>query len=231
MEEVVGYITSTGSSWAGNVETATFTVITEPFERYLDVRGVGEVPPTEEDGKPDEESTRYRKAFPVRHPWWFRRISPGGWAKVEHGIQWRYKDYKPQDSIVISYFMTEFPRLAEEVSPFVNQFLENLSGTAAAVSGRQQLRHTLQPNRSKDPETSPARQRVVELQRLKQLLLATYGKEPEDELVKKHVAGQLWYEPRKDFRMENLGREEKAVLHQFEVRIERAKGTQSSPKN
>ena len=40
MQEMAGYITSTGSSWSGNVKTATFTVITEPFESYLERRGV-----------------------------------------------------------------------------------------------------------------------------------------------------------------------------------------------
>ena len=227
MEEVVGYITSTGSSWLGKVEAASFTVITGPFERYLDVRGVGEEPPTAESAKPDEEAMRFRKAFPVRHPWWFRKISPDGWTKVENGIQWRYKDYKPQDAIVVSYFMTQFPRLPEEASSFVDPFLENLSDTATAVAGRQQPKQALA---GKEPGPSLAQQRVVELQRLKQLLLATWGKEPEDELVKGHVAGQLWYEPRKDFTMDNLNKTQKAVLHEVDVRIEKEKA-QTSPKN
>ena len=227
MEEVVGYITSTGSSWLGKVEAASFTVITGPFERYLDVRGVGEEPPTAESAKPDEEAMRFRKAFPVRHPWWFRKISPDGWTKVENGIQWRYKDYKPQDAIVVSYFMTQFPRLPEEASSFVDQFLENLSDTATAVAGRQQPK---QAQAGKEPGPSLAQQRVVELQRLKQLLRATWGKEPEDELVKGHVAGQLWYEPRKDFTMDNLNKTQKAVLHEVDVRIEKEKA-QTSPKN
>ena len=40
--DMAGYVTSTGSSWAGNVETAKFTLITEPFERYFGHRGVTE---------------------------------------------------------------------------------------------------------------------------------------------------------------------------------------------
>jgi hypothetical protein len=46
--EQVGYITSTGSSWAGNVERATFSVITEPFETYLNFRGWAEESLTEQ---------------------------------------------------------------------------------------------------------------------------------------------------------------------------------------
>lgn len=231
MEEVVGYITSTGSSWAGRVDTATFTIITRPFERYLDVRGVGEEPPTEDNAKQDEETIRYRKAFPVRHPWWFRKLSPDGWTKVDNGIQWRYKDYKPQDPLVVSYFMTEFPRRPEEASSFVDQFLENASDTATAVASRQRLKQALATNTDKGPEPGPARQRVVELQRLKQLLLATWGKEPEDELVKRHVAGQLWYEPDKEFSIDKLDAGRKAILDQIDVRIEKEKGTQSLPRN
>lgn len=231
MEEVIGYITSTGSSWAGNVEDATFTVITEPFERYLSVRGIGEELPTEDDEKQDEEAMRYRRAFPVKHPWWFRQISPVGWKPVEHGIQWRYKNFKPQDSIVVSYYMTEFPRLPEEVSPFVDQYLNNLSDAASATFGRQQFDKTMLPHeKSKAKSTGPT-QRLIEIRRLKQLLLATYGKEPEDPLVKQHVAAQLWYEPRVDFRMESLTKSQKAVIQIIDSRITGATAKlQNAPK-
>jgi hypothetical protein len=85
--EMAGYVTSTGSSWAGNVETARFTVLTEPFERYLNHRGW-----TEQDANP---------IFPVRYPWWFRQVTPTGWQAVKGGVQWSYKDFKPKDPITI----------------------------------------------------------------------------------------------------------------------------------
>jgi hypothetical protein len=213
MEEVVGYITSTGSSWAGNVENATITVITAPFEHYLDVRGIVEAVPTGSFDKQNDEDMRYRKNFPVRHPWWFRTISPIGWKRIEDGIQWHYQDYKPQNAIVVTYFMTEFPRLPEEVSAFVDQFLENISDNDGPLSGRHQLK----------PQS-----KVEELRRLKQLLIATYGREPDDDYVRQHVAGQRWYEPRKNFTIENLTKTQKAVLSQIDARIQNAKETQSS---
>ena len=40
MLEIAGYTTETGATWSGNVEKATFTVITKPFERYLGFRGL-----------------------------------------------------------------------------------------------------------------------------------------------------------------------------------------------
>jgi hypothetical protein len=63
--DMAGYITSTGASWAGDVEIATFTVITEPFEKYFNRRGIGE----ESDSDMDQESAeRFNSSFPVRHP-------------------------------------------------------------------------------------------------------------------------------------------------------------------
>jgi hypothetical protein len=219
MEEVVGYITSTGSSWAGNVDSATFTVITEPFERYLDVRGIGEEPPGVGEAQ-GEDAKRYRQAFPVLHPWWFRTVSPAGWKKVDHGLQWTYEDFKPQDSIVLSYYMTELPRLPEEVSPFINQFLENFSGTKE-LAGRDQLKRFLDQDGAKGTKrTSP--DPVIELPRLRELILATYGKEPEDESVKQIVAAQIWYESRKEFNLNDLTKIQQAVLAQFDVHIAKA---------
>jgi hypothetical protein len=77
---------------------------------------------------------------------------------------------------------------------------------------------------------SPAGQ-VVQLQRLKEVLLATYGREPRDQVVKNYVNGQLWYEPRKDFSVENLSKTQKAVLREFDLRIAKARQTETPPKN
>jgi hypothetical protein len=230
MEEIVGYITSTGASWAGDVKSATFTVITAPFERYLDVRGIGEEPPLVPGDKQDKGEEMDRKMFPVQHPWWFRTVSPGGWKNVENGIQWHYEDYKPHDPIVVSYIMTEFPRLPSEASAFVSKFLENLSDSDSALSARQQLEFLLKPpseghhRRSSIPD-------VVALQQLKELLLATYGREPDDESVKRHVASQVWYQPQANFSIDNLTMTQKAILNEIDARIEMAKEAQSRSKN
>ena len=69
--EMAGYITSTGSSWAGNVENATFTLITDPFERYLNYRGMGEETPSGNTATEQRETP-----FPIQHPWWFKKITP-----------------------------------------------------------------------------------------------------------------------------------------------------------
>jgi len=187
--EMAGYITSTGASWAKNVETATFKLITKPFEKYFDRRGIGE----EADEEMDREGAeRFNSSFPVRHPWWFRKIEPQGWEPIEGGVQWKYEDYKPKDSITVRYYTTPFPQLPTEVDALMDRFLKQLGQSESAV---------------------------VQLGRLKQVLLATYGKEPEDQLVKTFVSQQLWYESRRDFSIGSLTARQKTVLEKFDERI------------
>jgi hypothetical protein len=121
--DMAGYITSTGSSWAGNVETATFTVITGPFEQYLGRRGITEE--TQID-MTTEKAEQFDSSFPVRHAWWFRHIKPSGWKEVKQGLRWTYKDFKPKEPIEIAYYMTQLPQVPDEVDPFLNRFLEGL---------------------------------------------------------------------------------------------------------
>ncbi len=187
--DMAGYITSTGSSWAGNVEMAKVTLITEPFERYFEHRGI-----TEEDsvGSNPEEKEQFNSTFPVRHPWWFRRIEPEGWQEVKGGVQWHYKDFKPKESIEVRYYTTPFPRLPEETDAFVDGFVKALG--------------------SKGPV-------APQLVRLKQVLLAVYGCEPNDQAAKAFVSQQLWYEPRKGWPTARLNAEQRAVLQKMDRRV------------
>lgn len=187
--DTAGYITSTGSSWAGNVESAKFTVITEPFEKYFDRRGILEDTPP----KPgSEEYEALNSSFPVRHPWWFRQIEPAGWKPIKGGVQWEYTDFKPKNVIEVRYYTTPFPRLPEEVNPFVNTFLKALG----------------------PKESAP-----TQLARLKEVLLAVYGCEPLDPVSKAFVSAQIWYKPAKDCSISTLGSKEKAVLQQLDKRF------------
>ena len=187
--ETIGYITSTGSSWSGNVEKAVFTVLTEPFERYLERRGFMEDSDTDITA---EEAKRVSEDFPVAHPWWFREISPGGWKPIEHGVQWNYVNFKPKDPIEINYVMTQLPSRPKEVEPFLNVFLKRVGQGESAIG---------------------------ELEKLRQFLLATYGEEPTDPEVKEIASAQRWYSPRKDFMVANLTAKQKAVLDQITKRI------------
>ena len=189
----MGYITSTGSSWSGNVKKAKFTVLTAPFEKYLYRRGF-----TEEEGAElkGEQLDRYKSSFPVAHPWWFRRIKPGSWKAVEGGVQWEYEDFKPKDAIEISYYVTQVPSLPEEVDPFLDRFLAGLGPNELAAT---------------------------ELGHMKEIVLAIYGKEPTEVIVKNFVSQQLWYAPKGDFSAAGLTEAQKAVLNKIDERIAAAK--------
>jgi hypothetical protein len=107
-------------------------------------------------------------------------------------VRWQYKDYKPKEAISVSYYTTPFPRLPEEVDALVDRFLKGLERGEAAAT---------------------------ELGRLRQVILATYGKEPEDQGAKAFVSQQLWYEPRKDFAFSRLRADQEAVLKKIDTRI------------
>jgi hypothetical protein len=203
--EFAGYITSTGSSWAGNVERAMFTVITDPFERYLNHRGWEESLPLEmadeKDRRPpelmDEMTKVARDRYPVQHPWSFRKITPDGWQKVEGGVQWEYKDFKPKDAISVAYYLTQFPGLQREVGQFVELVRRAIGNTG-------------------DPRPK--------LRLVRELLLATYGREPDDAAARAFASAQFWYAPRKDFKASDLTDSQKAVLKELDARIAQITG-------
>jgi hypothetical protein len=67
-----------------------------------------------------------------------------------------------------------FPEAPDEVDVFVDRFLKRLMPSDSAVE---------------------------ELERARDVLLATYGKEPADSMTKRFAEQQLWYTPRKNFSM------------------------------
>jgi hypothetical protein len=188
-----GYITSTGSSWSGNVETATFTLITDSFERNLERNGI-----PENAAQPDKETQR-PAPFPLQQPWWFRQVAPEGWKPVKGGVQWSYRDYKPKDAIEVRYFLTQLPNTPDDVDKFATWFTKKLKPGVSVAD---------------------------ELTRVKDVLLAIYGKEPADSLTRRFVEDQLWYAPLKTFSMANLSETQKAMLEKLDVRITLAKRIQ-----
>ena len=77
--------------------------------------------------------------------------------------QWQYNDFKPKDKIEVRYYTTPFPRLPEETDAFVNRFVKAGKGTGRTTTGS-----------------------------LKQVLLAAYGCEPNDQAANAFVSQQLW---------------------------------------
>ncbi|HEV2970509.1 MAG TPA: hypothetical protein VGY55_11005 [Pirellulales bacterium] len=188
--EIAGYTTETGSSWAGSVEKATFKVVTAPFEKYLEHRGLLE---RKLDDLPADEREIMKMNYPVHYVWSFRDVQPTGWQPVEGGVKWEYKDYKPKDAITIRYFLMQFPRQHSEVDPWVDAILRNIP----------------------DPH-----QQAGELAVAKQILMATYGQEPTDEAARAFAEDQIWYARRKDFAISKLSKEQQAVLAAVDRRLE-----------
>ena len=171
----LGYITETGSSWAGNVNKGSFKVITEPFEKYLDnidLFGGGE--------------------YEVIHrPRWFRKVLPEGWVPIKNGINWEYKDFKPQKLISIYYFVSNLPKFSKDVDSFLDLLNSNY------------------------------RLNKEDLVIIKEIILATYGKEPVNISAKKFVEDQIWYQPLKNFSQETLSLEQQKIIKKFDRRIKK----------
>jgi len=190
MLEVAGYTTETGSSWSGNVETATFTAITKPFEQYLDYRGLLE---TKVADLPADARKTMVNSFPVSRVWSYRDVQPAGWHAVNEGIEWEYKNYKPKDPITIRYFLMQFPRVESEVDPWVDAIIRTI------------------PDQDRQP---------AELAIARQILLATYGQKPSDDVARAFAENQIWYSPRADFALSKLTEEQKAVLKALDRRCD-----------
>jgi len=187
--ELAGYITSTGSSWSGNVDTAKFAVYLDKFEEYFNHRGITEEDPSKMSA---EQAERFSASFPLNRPWWFREISPTGWKPIEGGIQWEYQDYKPQRPIEVAYYMTQLPKTASDVHPFVELFLKDIRKNDSAAD---------------------------QLSKLREFILATFGKEPQGPAVRAFASDQKWYAPRKDFSLSELSSEQRGVLDALDKEI------------
>ncbi len=56
---------------------------------------------------------------------------------------------------------------------------------------------------------------------IKEIILATYGKEPVDISAKKFVEDQIWYQPLKNFSLETLSLEQQEIIKEFERKIKK----------
>ncbi len=106
-----GYVTTTGNSWAGDIEKATFRVHLGEFEEYLKKRGAMEELPTD----PYFEKKKKRPAFASL----IRDVQPAGWKQKEHKrygptIEWEYKKFKPKQELSVLYLFSVLPKTVSE---------------------------------------------------------------------------------------------------------------------
>jgi hypothetical protein len=117
------YVTETGSSWAGRIEKAVFRVETESLARCMKDRPVSDTDPPEPQG--EREGAAFQGSFPMRTGAFYQMIEPRGWKyDATWGITtWEHKDYKPSDSLHLSYYILAFPRTAEDCDTWVRRLL------------------------------------------------------------------------------------------------------------
>lgn len=181
-----GYITETGSSWAGKVKSASFELKTSSFERYLSHRRINE------DDEQNALAEGHHAAMMTHEPWWYRDLSPEGFELTENGVRWAYRDYEPRDPIKFGYYLTMLPR------------------TPAAVDTMLQYIKI---------QTLDDGIEIKNIQLLRQVILASYGEQPTDEAERKFVESQNWYHPRKDFSIDRLTPNQKAILARLDERL------------
>src|ERR1700751_4600409 len=135
--------------------------------------------------------------LPAYHTWWYQALSPAGWHELsEGGVQWRYSDFKPKDPISISYYLTQLPSSADDVPAFV----EHLRALSTDTDNLQE-----------------------KLSLIQEIVLASYGKDPDSPEGKRFALAQRWFAPRKDFSMSDLTERQKAVLLKLDSIIANAK--------
>ena len=150
MAEFGGYTTETGSSWSGNVEKATFKVITLPFEQYLHHRGLFETDSVEMQKMLAED-------YPVHNAFTYCDVKPAGSKPVEDGIQWQYEDFKPKDAISFAYYQIQFPRAKADVDPWVDAIVRDIPDAHQQAAELSIVRQILLATYGQEPTDPTAR--------------------------------------------------------------------------
>ena len=111
-----GYVTTTGASWAGKIETAVFRIHLGEFEEYLRRRGATESFPTD----PHYEKMNERPVLATL----VRDVRPNGWQEKQDDqkgkmLVWKFSDFKPEQEIKISYLFCGIPSNLKEYEHYM----------------------------------------------------------------------------------------------------------------
>lgn len=147
-----GYVTETGASWAGQIESARFRIATRYYEHYLVNRGWDEPIP----GQP-----RDNDLLPAGPVLWHRSIQPSGgspWVVRDGdppvGTEWLFEPFDPGAPINVRYFHTIFPRDPDAMREFALRLARE---EAADLS---QLREIILAWHGVEPASEPVREFV-----------------------------------------------------------------------
>ena len=223
------YVTVTGQSWAGPIESAKFELHVEGFEQYLNDRFVIERPPYTAEQLAEIDKERRQNVAAIEEAIKNGEIK-GGPAKLRELIKaakeppfdWHVKDrlihrqvlpegWKTEDDVITWNFKNYRPREPIRVAYSLTLFPKNPKDVPSFV------KLTLGSNPSKD-----------DLRDLREIYLAWYGIPPKSESVRKFVSNQQWYAPKDGMTVDKLTNEQRAVVSAIEQPAVAKKDTASS---
>ncbi len=193
------YVTETGRSWAGPIESATFRLNDQQFQKDLNDSFQKEA--TLNRNRPSTDATRgpdLQLAEIFKTP--FRTVSPEGWkpasmpavsasgttaASEPNCLVLKYDNYEPKQPLVFHYYGLPFPQKADECEEWIRTAL------------------------GQEPKQSV----VLEL---RELLAAFFGVPPKSETVKDFASTQVWFTPDRAIKESELTAEQKAILTRLE---------------
>jgi hypothetical protein len=119
--EQLTYITETGNSWKGPIESATFRIDTAGVEYWMGRRGSSFLAEVD----PPPGSSELQQLYRMKVGLTYEQRSPGDWKDdPEHGwTSWKIRNYKPGAPIRFCWFVTSLPQDAEDCELLVRQLM------------------------------------------------------------------------------------------------------------
>lgn len=149
-----GYVTETGSSWAGKVKSASFELKTSSFERYLNHRRMIE------DEEENARAGGLHAAMMAHEPWWHLTLSPDGYVATQDGVRWTYRDFEPKDPIRFGYYLTFLPRTPAAVDTMLQYIKLRAIEVDFEIENIQLLRQVILASCGQQPTDETARKFV-----------------------------------------------------------------------
>lgn len=212
------YVTVTGQSWAGPIESAKFRLNVAGFERYLNDRFIFEKPSLAAEERAAAEKAAKERATALeklieesktkdRSQKLRDLLSNNAWGSL---FDWRIKDrlirrdiapdgWKEKDGAIVWEFNNYRPKDAIQVGYSLTILPKNPEDIPSFVK-------LLLDNKPSKEDLSD----------LREIYLAWWGIAPKSESVRRFVSNQRWYRPKGDMTAEKLTVEQKAVISAIE---------------
>jgi len=195
--KIFGYVTTTGKSWTGKIEVATFRIHLGGFEDYLVQRGAFEALPMD----PNHENDR------IEFPTLVRDVQPADWTeirdnKMDRTLVKEYSNFEPEQDIMISYLFCSIPTNVAEYQHYIQSTREN------AQENLNRMTIGMQKLKAKENATDE-KKRIAIVQRyisenedvlspvgekdIADAILEFYGYETQNQRIAPFLNEQTWY--------------------------------------